>query len=456
MSDSPRWRRYFRFFGPNVEADVDDELAFHMEMRIRDYESTGMSRAEAERAARERFGDYPTISAHLTAHDTDIVRTQQRRDLMEDLLQDIRYALRNLRRAPGFALVAIATLALGIGANTAIFSVVDAVVVRPLPYPHPEQLVGMRMMTLAEVTRIAELNRSFARVGAYMQTSVGISGVGESERVDAASTTVSIFPTLGTSPAIGRWFNDDEATNGRSHVVILSNALWQQRFGADRGAIGTSIMIEGAPYTIVGVMPAEFHFPTKETQLWTPVTQPVSRTSGMFWGSGGYSVIARLRPQITAGQARQEVKALFGQIRVENPIWTPAAKEYLNEKNTNVAPLQSKIVGSARTMLLLLLGVVSVVLLIACANVANLLLVRATSRQREMAIRAAIGGSRIRLVRQALTESVVLAILGGLCGVAVAWGGVEGLTALLPADTPRIGEIALNARVLFFTGGLAL
>ncbi len=206
MRSNPRWRRYLRFFGANVEADVDDELAFHMEMRIRDYESTGLSRAEAERAARERFGNYPTISADLAAHDSAIAQTQRRRDLMQDLMQDIRYALRNLRRAPGFALVAIATLALGIGANTAIFSVVDAVVVRPLPYAHPSQLVGMRMMTLAELTRLSELNRSFASVGAYTTTSVGISGVGETERVDAAGTTVSLFPLLGVSPTLGRWF----------------------------------------------------------------------------------------------------------------------------------------------------------------------------------------------------------------------------------------------------------
>jgi predicted permease len=447
-----RWRRYLRFFGPNVDADVDDELRFHLESRIAEYQSRGLSRADAERAARERFGDFTAIDAELRDHDRALVRAERRRDLMEDLIQDLRYAFRSLRRAPGFAIVAIATLALGIGANTAVFSVVDAVVLRALPYPQPDRLTSLSGNTLGEYTRLRELNRSWKGIVAYRAASINLSGDGDAERLDGAITTPNLFSVLGIPPALGHGFVGDESDAGKLGVVVLSDGLWRRRFGADPAIVGKSIMVEGAPYRVVGVMPAGFGFPTRDTQLWIPLNMPPAR-SGLLWGSGGFFMLGRLRDGVTAVQAQAELHALFKQIRFENPIWDPGPKY---GDDVRVTELQQRLVGSARTMLFLLLGVVGVVLLIACANVANLLLVRATARTREVAVRMALGGGRGRIVRQFITESLVLAALGGICGVLVAWVGVRELLAALPADIPRLTHIGIDFRVLGFTSLLVV
>jgi len=447
-----RWRRYLRFFGRNVQADVDDELRFHLEMRARDYKDSGLASGDAWRAAGERFGNYTDVNNTLVNHDLGLARRQDRRAIMDDLAQDIRYAFRSLRRAPAFALVAIATLALGIGANTAMFSIVDAIVVRSLPFPRADQLVSISASVLAEATRIGELSHSYSAVAAYRVANMGISGDGEAERVEATTVAANLFSTLGVAMASGRTFSGEENSPGRSNVVILSDGLWHRRFGGNRAVIGQSLMIEGAPFTIVGIAPSSFSFPSSTTQLWIPYTLPPSR-SGVFWGDAGYRTIGRLRTGVTPAAAQEELRTLYKQIRHENPLWDPGPKY---GTAAAVKPLQDNLVGSARTVLWLLFAVVGVVLLIACANVANLLLVRATARQREIAVRMALGGGRSRIIRQLLTENLVLALLGGVAGIVVAALSIRALVGILPADVPKVATIGLDLRVLGFTTLLAV
>lgn len=449
---NPRWQRYLRFFGRDVEADVDDELRFHLEMRARDYAARGLAPDAAERAAQERFGDYRTIDAQLRAHDRAHHSRERTRAMLDDLVQDLQYAMRTLRRAPGFALIAIVTLALGIGANTAVFSVVDAVVLRALPYPDAERLTSISGSSLGEYSRLRELNRSWSDIAGYRPSSINLSGDGRPERLDGAVTTPNLFKILGVPAAHGRAFAGDETDAGKFNTVVLSDGLWRRRFGADASIVGKPVMIEGAPYVVLGVMPEGFGFPTRETQLWIPVRMPPPR-SGALWGIGGLSIIGRLRDGVTAAQAQQELRALYGRIRFENPVWDPGPTY---GTQATVRELQQKLVGSTRTMLFLLLSVVAVVLLIACANVANLLLVRASARSQEVAVRMALGGGRGRIIRQLMTESMVLAACGGLGGVMLAWLGVRELTAALPPEIPRITAIAIDGRVLGFTALLVI
>ncbi|HEY4218318.1 MAG TPA: ABC transporter permease [Gemmatimonadaceae bacterium] len=454
-----RLRRYRRFFGANVDEDIDDELRLHLDLRAADYVARGLDPTKSLRAARERLGDLDAIAAQLRDHDRHAERTERRRDLMDDLWQDVRYALRSLKRAPAFAIVAVLTLALGIGANTAVFSIVDAVVIRALPYPRAEQLTSLDGSTLAEWARIGELSRSFSSVATYRDASVGIAGSATSasasadpERVDASNVSANLFSTLGVRPELGRTFVAGENAARSSNVVVLSHGFWVRRFAADSNIIHQTVTIEGAPYRVVGVMPEEFAFPSHDIKVWLPITVPDSR-GGMFWGDGGYQVIGRLRNGVSAAAAQQEIRQLYSKIRLENPIWTPGP-EYM--VRARVKPLQERLVGTARTTLFLLLAVVGVVLLMACANVANLLLVRATARTREVAIRMALGGGRLRLLRQLLTESVVLALLGGACGVLLAWLGIHGLLATLPSDIPHVADVGIDGRVLAFTTSLTV
>jgi len=454
VSTGPRWRRYLRLSRPNVAADVDDELRFHIEMRIERNVALGMSQDEARREALKRFGDVGLVRDSLVEHDTRKQDAAGRREFMSDLAQDVRFGWRSLRRAPGFAVTAMLTLALGIGANAAIFSVVNAVVLRPLPYARPHELVTMRggIRSAGEFLALRERLRSFSQVAAYVGQTHPIDDGREARRLEGAAITTNLLPTLGVSPIIGRGFTEDEGRHGNNAVLILSHGLWQRQFGGAHDVIGKRILVEGVPNTVIGVMPADFQFPSKDVQYWQPYGFNPANL-GYHWAVGGKTFIARLAPGVTRSQAQRELGEVWPTLRKLNPLWQPGP-DYARE--ATVTPLQDHVVGSARELLWILFGCVLLVLLIGCVNVANLLLARATARQRELSVRTALGGGRVRLIRQLVTESLLLSGFGAALGIAFAYAAVQWLVAVMPAGVPRAGEITVNGSVLLFTALVAV
>ena len=380
---------------------------------------------------------------------------------MRTLLQDVRYAVRTLLKSPGFALVAVLALALGIGANTAIFSVVKAVLLSPLPYPEPGRLVWVRESNPGaniseEAASAPNYNdwrtqvRSFEGVAAFANTAMTLTdgGGGEPERVPAVSTSANFFQVVGVAPALGRGFLPEEETAGKNRVVVLSHGLWQRRFGASPKALGQTITLGGNPYTVVGVAPADFKSPArgpKPPEMWFPIAFNFDNSRRR---SDYLDVIGRLRPGATVEQAQAELTALAARLEKEYPSanagWVVKAQ-----------PLHEKVVGNVRQALWVLMGIVGFLLLIACANVANLLLARAAVRRQEIAVRSALGAGRGRLIRQLLTESLLLGLAGGGLGLILAAWGVELLVALSPGNIPRLEEVGLDARVLAFTFGVS-
>jgi predicted permease len=380
----------------------------------------------------------------------DAVKLQPRR-LEDEMFQDLRFAIRMLLKSPVFTLAAILSLTIGIGATTAIFSVVNGVVLRPLPYKEPDQLVRLwhskpeikmtRMpVSAGNVNVWREQAESFESVAVFSQTASVITGEAEPEQVMGARISYNLLPMLGYQPLIGRGFLPEENKPGSSKTIILSHKLWQQRFGGDASVLEQSITLDQTnQFTIIGVMPPEVTFPG-ESLFWIPETTTATGRHDMRM----LSVLARLKPGVTPQMASSEISLINQQLQQQLP------NDY-KEWETQLQPLHEFVVGKVRSSLLILLGAVGFVLLIACANVANLLLARAAGRQKEMAMRAALGAGRLRLMRQLLTESTLLALLGGASGVLLAYWAVQGLIALKPPDVPRLAQVNLDAKVLAFT-----
>jgi predicted permease len=435
-----------------VEREVDDELAFHLETRVEVLMSRGLTREAAHARARHEFGDLRAARAELAAIDRGRVGRRRRADWWEALVQDVRFAARALARRPSFLAITVLTLALGIGANAAIFSVVDAVLLKPLPFADPDRLVSVwpdGAMMPGVFEQVRDGNTTLDPIAGYSRgAAVSMTGGSEPARLVQAEVTGRFFEVLGARAEIGRALVDGEDRPGRDRVAVLGHALWRQRFGGDPGVIGRTIVVDGTSRVVVGVMPAAFHFPSPRIDFWVPVALDGSPANvGRHWGTSHLNVIGRLRPGATARRAEQDAAVLVDRSRASFPWRMP--DEW--GKGVTVVPLARKVAGDVAPMLLVLFGSVGVVLLIACVNVANLLLSRAAAREREMAIRASLGAGRGRIVRQLLAESVMLGVVGGVVGLAVAGGGVRALLLLLPAGMPRVAEVGIDGRVLAFT-----
>ena len=371
---------------------------------------------------------------------------------MTGFLQDVRFGLRQLRKSLGFTAVAAFTIALGIGANTAIFSLVSGILLRPLPYPEPNELVSIQATyPKGAFAALREQIRTMD-VATYAEGhELNLTHVGEPVRLSGTAVSAELFSVLGVRAELGRTFNPGDDAPGRDNFVVLSHDLWQQRFGGDPGIIGRSIELEGISREVVGVMPPVFHFPSPKTQLWVPLHNEPDNPS-RYWGGDYMPVIGRLRPGATIAQATADVRLFQAHVFDLFPWVMPKAWN----ADITVLPLQNGMVSDIRTRLLLLLGAVGLVLLIACANVANLMLSRAAAREKEIGIRSALGANPRRIARQLLTESVLLSSVGAILGFALAAGVLSALKSALPGDTPRLLDVQIDWRVLVFTGGLAL
>jgi predicted permease len=461
-------RRFFaRLFHSATRQTQDErlreEIAEHITLQTADNLRAGLSPAEAHRQAMLKFGGIETVREDYA---------EERRLLFfETLLQDVRYGFRTLRKSPGFALVAVLTLALGIGATTAIFSVLDAVVLEPLPYPNPGRLVGVELTPLgvdASLRGFApedyfifrEQGQTFQEIGMYVESDndhdVNVTGFAEPERVHALHVTHGVLSVLGVPAMQGRTFSAADDAPGGAPTAILTYSYWQRKYSGNAASLGKTIIVDGVARQIIGVMPQNFRFlDTQDLALILPIQLDRSQTHLMDFD---YSGIARLKPGATLEQATADVARLIPVTLESFPPPPGVTLEGLKKirLSPSLLPLKQEVIGNVSTMLWVLMGGIGMVLLIACANVANLLLVRTEGRQNELAVRTALGASRRRIALQLLNESAVLGLVGSACGLGLAWVVLRLLVAFAPADLPRLSNIGLNPPAVYFTLGVAL
>ena len=437
-----------------MESEMGSELKFHIEAYAEDLVRRGVPRQEAVRRARVEFGGIERAKEEC--------REARGVTLLQSLVQDVRYGLRMLRRSPGFSVVAILTIALGIGATTAIFSIVDATLLHPLPYPHSEQLVriedelpGVGAQDVGmSVPEWKDLQRSgiFENVSPIGGGDVNLTGSSQPTRIRFLNVTPNYFAVLGVKPQLGHSFNPEDQTPGFTLEILISDGLWKRAFAGDPGILGKSLRLDNDLYRVIGVMPAGFHDPgrtadERNTELWAasgfsgaPAPPPMRNTRIL------QAAIARIGNGITIAEAQSRTDALVASLQKQYPVDYPVQSAW----KVRLVPLKETVIGNVRQSLILLLGAVGLVLLIGCVNVANLLLARASARGREMALRQALGAARQRLIRQLLTESLLLSLLGGIVGLAILFSAKAFLLQMIPDNLPQLNEVSINWAVLLF------
>lgn len=438
-----------------IEQEVHEELAHHIELKTQELIARGVDPVQARELARRRI-ERAHVEAELTRLGRERNTRWARREWLDEFKQDVSFALRQCRRKPGFTVAAVLTLALGIGSTTAIFSVVHAVVLKPFAYPEPDRVLlafstfrGSRgSWSVGNFNYFDQRLTTVAQFAAAAGTSLNLADEGQPpERVVGRRVTHDFFPLFDIAPAHGRIFTPDEDRPGRTNVVVLSHRLWQRRFNADRAIVGGSIRMNGETYDVIGIMPAEFDHIGDTAEAWIPVGFTPEQLA--MFDEFYLDAYARMKPGVSTAQVNDEFVRVAQSLAIDQP-------DLNRERSAGVTEWSTYYVGDYRLRLFVLLSVVGLVLLIACGNVANLLLARLAARSRELAIRAAIGAGRGRIVRQVLTESLVLASLGGIGGVLVAWWAVPILVRIAPEGVPRLETAAMNLPVLAAAGGLVL